>query len=59
MIINERLVIGRDPAGGPARIGQLDPARFDTLIAQLEELNLLPKGKLTAASTMTTEFLPK
>jgi len=59
MIINERLVIGRDPAGGPARIGQLDPSRFDTLIAQLEELNLLPKGKLTAASTMTTEFLPK
>ena len=59
MIIDERLVIGRDPDGGPAKIGRLDPARFAAQISLLEELGLLPKGKVTAASAMTTEFLPK
>jgi NitT/TauT family transport system substrate-binding protein len=59
MIIDERLVIGRDPDGGPAKIGRLDPARFAAQIALLEELGLLPKGKVTAASAMTTELLPK
>lgn len=59
MIIDERLVTGRDADGGPAKIGRLDPARFAAQIAQLEELGLLPKGKLTAAGAMTTEFLPK
>lgn len=59
MISGERLVTGRDSEGGPNQIGRLDPARYTKLIAQLEELRLLPKGKLTAASTMTTEFLPK
>jgi NitT/TauT family transport system substrate-binding protein len=59
MIIDEKLVTGRDKDGGPAKIGRLDPARFTTLIAQLEDVGLLPKGKVTAASTMTTEFLPK
>ena len=58
MIIDERLVTGRDPDGGPAKIGRLDPARFAQQIALLEELGLLPKGKVTAAATMTTEFLP-
>ena len=59
MIVDERLVTGRDKDGGPDKIGRLDPARFTTLIKQLEDLDLLPKGKVTAASTMTTEFLPK
>ncbi len=59
MIIDEKLVTGRDKDGGPQKIGRLDPARFTALIAQLEEVGILPKGKLTAASTMTTEFLPK
>lgn len=59
MIIDERLVTGRDKDGGPQKIGRLDPARFTHLIAQLEDLGLLPKGKVTTASTMTTEFLPK
>lgn len=59
MIIDEKLVTGRDPDGGLHQIGRLDPARFGRLIAQLEEIGLLPKGKLTAASTMTTEFLPR
>ncbi len=59
MIIDEKLVTGRDADGGPRKIGQLDPARFTALIAQLEEVGILPNGKVTAASSMTTEFLPK
>jgi NitT/TauT family transport system substrate-binding protein len=59
MILKEKLVTGRDSDGGPQKIGRLDPARYATQIAQLEELGILPKGKVTPASTMTTEFLPK
>ena len=59
MIIAEKLVTGRDPDGGPGKIGRLDPARYKTQIAQLEELGLLPKGKVTASQTMTLEFMPK
>jgi NitT/TauT family transport system substrate-binding protein len=59
MIIDERLVTGRDAGGGPAHIGQLDPARYATQIRQLEELGILLKGKVTVAKAMTTEFLPK
>jgi len=58
MIIDERLVTGRDADGGPAKIGRLDPARFTQQIAQLEALGLLPKGKIDAATAMTTQFLP-
>ncbi len=58
-IIEEKLVTGRDKDGGPPRIGRLDPARFRTQITQLEELSLLPKGKVTASQAMTLEFLPK
>lgn len=58
MIIDEKLVTGRDADGGPAKIGRLDPARYTTQIAQLEEIGLLPRGKVTPAKTMTTEFLP-
>jgi len=58
MIIDEKLVTGRGPGGGPAQIGRLDPARYTTQIQQLEELGILPKGKLTAEKVMTTEFLP-
>lgn len=59
MIIDEKLVTGRDRDGGPTKIGRLDPARYAKLITQLEEVGLVPKGKLTPAATMTTEFLPK
>jgi NitT/TauT family transport system substrate-binding protein len=59
MIIDEKLVTGRDPDGGVDKIGRLDPARYASQIAQLEKIGLLPKGKLTAAGTVTTEFLPK
>jgi NitT/TauT family transport system substrate-binding protein len=59
MIIDEKLVTGRDASGGPENIGRLDPKRFASLIAQLEEAGILPKGKVTTAAAMTTEFLPK
>jgi NitT/TauT family transport system substrate-binding protein len=58
-ILDEKLVTGRDADGGPQKIGRLDPARFATQISQLEELGMLPKGKVTPASAITTEFLPK
>ncbi len=58
MIIDEHLVTGRDLSGGDAQIGRLDPARYDTQIQQLEDLGILPKGKITTAAVMTTEFLP-
>lgn len=58
MILDEKLVTGRDATGGAKQIGRLDPARYATQIAQLEELGLLPKGKVTPAAAMTTEFLP-
>ena len=59
MIIDERLVTGRDKDGGPGKIGRLDPARFATQISTLEGLGILPKGKLRVAAVMTTTFLPK
>src|SRR3954469_12210988 len=58
MIIDEKLVTGRDASGGPAQIGRLDPARYATQIAQLEELGILKKGKVAVRQAMTTEFLP-
>ena len=58
MIIDEKLVTGRGPGGGPAQIGRMDPARYTTQIRQLEDLDILPMGKLTAGQVMTTEFLP-
>jgi NitT/TauT family transport system substrate-binding protein len=58
MIIDEKLVTGRDAVGGPAQIGRLDHARFATQLAQLEDLGLLPRGRITASSVMTTDFLP-
>lgn len=58
MLLDEKLVTGRDATGGPQQIGRLDPARYATQIAQLEELGILKKGKVTSAQTMTTDFLP-
>jgi NitT/TauT family transport system substrate-binding protein len=58
MIIDGKLVTGRDASSGPAQIGRLDPARYARQIQQLEELGILKKGKVTAAQAMTTEFLP-
>lgn len=58
MILDEKLVTGRDADGGPRKIGRLDPARFATQIAQMEELGILAKGKVQVADAITTEFLP-
>ncbi len=58
LIIDGKLVTGRDADGGNAKIGHLSAERYAKQIAQLEELNILPKGKVTAAQAMTTEFLP-
>ncbi len=58
LILDEKLVTGRDADGGPANIGRLSPARFATQISQLEDLAVLPQGKVTPAQAMTTEFLP-
>jgi NitT/TauT family transport system substrate-binding protein len=59
MIIDDKLVTGRDANGGPAQIGRLDPARYATQINQLEELGILKPGAITVARAMTTDFLPK
>jgi NitT/TauT family transport system substrate-binding protein len=58
MIIDEKLVTGRDSGDGPQQIGRLDPARFAKQIQQLEDLGILEKGKVTVGQAMTTEFLP-
>lgn len=59
MIIREKLVTGRDAEGGVQNIGRIDPRRYATQISQLEELGILPPGKITVARVMTTEFLPR
>ena len=58
MIIDEKLVIGRAATNGPANIGRITRERFQTQINQLEELNILAKGKLTVDQAMTTDYLP-
>jgi NitT/TauT family transport system substrate-binding protein len=58
MIIDEKLVTGRDPGAGPQQIGRLDPARFAQQIRQLEDLGILKKGKVTVEQAMTAKFLP-
>jgi NitT/TauT family transport system substrate-binding protein len=57
MIISERLVIGREN-GGPAQIGRITRERFQRQIDQLEELDILEKGKVTVDDVMTTDYLP-
>jgi NitT/TauT family transport system substrate-binding protein len=58
LLIDGRLVTGRDADGGVAQIGRLASDRYATQIRQLEELDILPKGKVTVEKAMTTEFLP-
>jgi NitT/TauT family transport system substrate-binding protein len=59
MIIDEKLVTGRDPNDGPGQIGRISRERFQTQIGQLEELGILPAGRVSPADAMTTDFLPK
>ena len=58
LILEEKLVTGRDADGGPANTGQLAAPRFATQIAQLEEIGVLPKNKVTVEQAMSTDFLP-
>lgn len=59
MIIDEKLVTGRGPDGGVAKIGQLEVSRFSTQIEQLESLEILkPAGELSAEQVMTSDYLP-
>lgn len=59
IIIEEKLVTGRDAGSGPRQIGQLDSQRYVRQIAQLEELGILHQGKVTAAQAIDTQFLPR
>lgn len=52
MIVDEKLVTGRDANGGAHLIGRLDATRYTTQIAQLEELGILSKGKITAQQAL-------
>ncbi|MEI7553397.1 MAG: ABC transporter substrate-binding protein [Verrucomicrobiota bacterium] len=58
MIIDEKLVTGRDAPAGLAQVGRLDPARYDTQIRQLEDLGILARGKITSRRAMSLDFLP-
>ena len=58
LIIDGKLVTGRDANGGPDLIGRLDPDRYAKQIAQLEELEILKKGKVTVEKAMTPQYLP-
>src|SRR4051812_29111172 len=52
MIIDEKLVTGRDADGGPQKIGRIEAGRYHTQISQLEDLGILAKGKVTTASAI-------
>ena len=58
MIIDQKLATGRDADGGLENICRISAARFREQIQQLEELEILPKGKVTVGAAMTTDFLP-
>jgi NitT/TauT family transport system substrate-binding protein len=57
MIIDEKLVIGRQ-ATDDSQTGRITRERFALQIRQLEDLGILPKGRLTVDQVMTTAFLP-
>ncbi len=58
MIIDGELVTGRGPGASSANIGRITEKRFATQIQQLEDLGILPKGKVTVQQAMTTDYLP-
>lgn len=58
-IIDERLVGGRASAPDDlSRAVLIEPARFAGQITTLEELGLVPVGKIRPDTVMTTDFLP-
>jgi NitT/TauT family transport system substrate-binding protein len=56
-IIRERLVTGRKPSEGDLT-GRVTEDRFRTQILQLEELGILPAGKLSVDRVVRTDLLP-
>lgn len=56
-IIRERLVVGRDASQGDLT-GQVTESRFRTQIQQLEELGILPVGKVSVSQAVRTDLLP-
>ncbi len=57
MVVDERLAIGRN-ATNDSLTGRITPERFALQIHQLEDLGILPKGRLTVDQVMTTTYLP-
>jgi len=57
MITTEKLVVGRHSTDD-SQIGRISRDRFALQIQQLEELGILPKGRLNVDQVMTTAYLP-
>jgi len=57
LIIKEKLVVGRG-AGDDSMVGRITRERLALQIRQLEELGILPKGRLNVDQVMTTKYLP-
>ena len=57
MIVDEKLAIGRH-AKDDSFTGRISRERFAIQIRQLEDLGILPKGRLTVDQVMTTAYLP-
>jgi NitT/TauT family transport system substrate-binding protein len=58
MIVDEKLVVGRH-SSDDSQIGRISRERFANQIRQLEEIGILPKGRLDADQVMTTDYLPQ
>ncbi len=57
MIVDEKLVVGRH-ATDDSQVGRISRERFAVQISQLEDLGIIPRGKLTPDNVMTTDYLP-
>jgi NitT/TauT family transport system substrate-binding protein len=57
MVVDEKLGIGRG-ATDDSQTGRISRERFAVQIRQLEELGILPKGRLSVDQVMTTAYLP-
>jgi NitT/TauT family transport system substrate-binding protein len=57
MIVDGKLMTGH-ASKDDSEVGRISRDRFALEIQQLEELGILPKGKLTADQVMTTNYLP-
>jgi hypothetical protein len=57
MIVDGKLVTGH-ASTDDSQTGRISRDRFALQIQQLEELGIIPKGKLTADQVMTADYLP-